>query len=326
MWARLLSVRRLGGAVSCSAGRWLSVGATTRPLLMAPFRRGKSSAALSAYKDSAPVPQASNAAAGSKEQPVAELKLDGTPPPPQQQQPPSSASKAKGPSPASPKPPAQQQLPPPQSPPPSRPPAAAPPQQQQQHLTTSSSSPQAHRSSPAPPPPPPLPQPQPQPPPPARPTAPTQTPSPEEEAAEPKLDWSAPTEPISNAGSLAELLTGGGGRVGASKFAGSLAALLASGGDEGGGDSDDGEQASSYVHGNPCAPAEVPDFDRTHQPWALCDPCVHQPWAPCDLLVWQDDDRERKWRRDNGLCESTGKRPELCVCGGPGCLGRRPRD
>ena len=31
-----------------------------------------------------------------------------------------------------------------------------------------------------------------------------------------------------------------------------------------------------------CMLIEVPDLDRTHQPWALCDPHAHQPWAPCD--------------------------------------------
>ena len=25
-----------------------------------------------------------------------------------------------------------------------------------------------------------------------------------------------------------------------------------------------------------------PGYDRTHQPWAPCDPRAHQPWAPCD--------------------------------------------
>ena len=25
---------------------------------------------------------------------------------------------------------------------------------------------------------------------------------------------------------------------------------------------------------------EVPGSDRTHQPWALCDPRAHQPWGP----------------------------------------------
>ena len=25
----------------------------------------------------------------------------------------------------------------------------------------------------------------------------------------------------------------------------------------------------------------VPVVDKTHQPWAPCDPRAHQPWAPC---------------------------------------------
>ena len=33
-----------------------------------------------------------------------------------------------------------------------------------------------------------------------------------------------------------------------------------------------------------------------------------------------NDERERAWRRESGLCELTGKRPERCRCGGPGCL------
>ena len=28
-------------------------------------------------------------------------------------------------------------------------------------------------------------------------------------------------------------------------------------------------------------------LERTHQPWALCDPHTHQPWALCDHCVWQ---------------------------------------
>ena len=35
----------------------------------------------------------------------------------------------------------------------------------------------------------------------------------------------------------------------------------------------------------------------------------------------EEDEREIKWRRENGLCEKTGRRPELCCCGGPGCIG-----
>ena len=31
----------------------------------------------------------------------------------------------------------------------------------------------------------------------------------------------------------------------------------------------------------PMPSTEVPDFDRTHQPWALCASHAHQPWALC---------------------------------------------
>jgi len=35
----------------------------------------------------------------------------------------------------------------------------------------------------------------------------------------------------------------------------------------------------------------------------------------------EDDDREIRWRRENGLCEQTGRRPETCCCSG--CLGEQ---
>ena len=37
----------------------------------------------------------------------------------------------------------------------------------------------------------------------------------------------------------------------------------------------------------PSAVGEVRDVDRTHQPWAACDPRAHQPWVPCDPRAHQ---------------------------------------
>lgn len=44
---------------------------------------------------------------------------------------------------------------------------------------------------------------------------------------------------------------------------------------------------------------------------------MEQAFEPAE----EEDARELKWRRENGLCERTGRRPELCCCGGPGCIG-----